>query len=199
MKARGPRALGNQSRDNMFENIPNIYVFVGLALFVVGFLAVMLCISRYLENEKDNACKAKLAKMDGTAYDTVNEALSKKFWYGYLVVAIVGAVVSVAISLVVLDFADAYYHIVDETRLMMVYLALSVIVWVIGDYFLFTRLGDSAYFARVEFRAIKTFLGVPDEETLSEDSEPEPNIEDMVAKMTDDEKHALVDALFKRK
>ena len=173
----------------MFENIPNIYVFVGLALFVVGFLAVMLCISRYLENEKDNACKAKLAKMDGTAYDTVNEALSKKFWYGYLVVAI---------ALVALDLVDAYYHIGDETRLMMVYLVLSVMVWVIGDYFLFTRLGDSAYFARVEFRAIKTFLGVTDE-TLNEESEPEPNIEDMVAKMTDDEKHALVDALFKRK
>jgi len=183
----------------MFENIPNIYVFVGLALFVVGFLAVMLCISRYLENEKDNACKAKLAKMDGTAYDTVNETLSKKFWYGYLVVAIVGAVVSVAISLVILDLVDAYYHIADETRLMTVYLALSVIVWVFGDYFLFTRLGNNAYFARVEFRAIKAFLGVSDEETLSENSEPELDIEGMVAKMTDDEKHALVDALFGKK
>lgn len=184
----------------MFENIPNLYVFVGLALFVVGFLAVMLCISRYLENEKDNACKAKLAKMDGTAYDTVNAELSKKFWYGYLVVAIVGAVVSVAIALVVLDLVDACYHIVDETRLMMVYLVLSVLVWVIGDYFLFTRLGDSAYFARVEYRAIKTFLGDSDEaltEPAQEPEEPEPAV--LVARMSDEQKVALIDALFKRK
>ena len=183
----------------MFESITNIYLFLGLGLFVVGFLASLMCVSRYLENEKDNACKRKLAKMDGTPYDTVNEELSKKFWWGYLAVAILGAFVAVLIAFVLTDLITAQYPIADESRLFAVYIALSVIVWVIGDYFLFTRLGDSAYFARVEYGAIKTFLGDTDETLTEPESEPEPEPEDLVAKMSTEQKLALIESLFARK
>lgn len=171
----------------MFENIPNLWLTVALALVLVGFVAVLMCVNRYLENEKDNANKRKLAKMDGTDYDTVNEALGKKFWYGYLVVAVVGAFVSVALGLILTDLVDAYYHIEDDARLMCVCLALCVGVWLVGDYALFTRLGDSAYFARVERSAISVFLG--DTEVATE----EP------VELTEDEKRALIEKLFSKK
>lgn len=181
----------------MFESITNIYLFIGLGLFIVGFLASLMCVSRYLENEKDNAVKRKLAKQNNTEYDTVNEELSKKFWWGYLAVAILGALVAVLIAFVLTDLVNAYHPIGDESRLFAVYIALCVIVWVIGDYFLFTRLGDSAYFARVEYGAIKTFLGDTDETLTEPAQEPEPEV--LVAKLTDEQKVALVDALFKNK
>ena len=149
--------------------------------------------------EKDNANKRKLAKMDGTPYDTVNEELSKKFWWGYLAVAILGAFVAVLIAFVLTDLITAQYPIADESRLFAVYIALSVIVWVIGDYFLFTRLGDSAYFARVEYGAIKTFLGDTDEDLSEPEPEPEPEPEDLVAKMTTEQKLAIIESLFQRK
>lgn len=183
----------------MFESVTNIYLFLGLGLFIVGFLASLMSVSRYLENEKDNACKRKLAKMNNTEYDTVNEELSKKFWWGYLAVAILGAFVSVVIAFVLTDLVNAYRPIGDESRLFAVYIALSVIVWVIGDYFLFTRLGDSAYFARVEYGAIKTFLGDTDEDLSEPEPEPEPQAEDLVAKMTTEQKLALIESLFARK
>lgn len=177
----------------MFESIPDLWLTFALALVLVGFVAVLMCVNRYLENEKDNANKRKLAKMDGTAYDTVNEALGKKFWYGYLVVAVVGAVVSVILGLVLTDLVDAYYHIEDGARLMCVCLALCVGVWLVGDYALFTRLGDSAYFARVERGAISVFLG--DTETVT--AEPEnlgPAVE-----LTDEQKRFIIEKLFPKK
>ena len=178
----------------MFENIPNVWVFAGVALGVVGFLAVMMCISRYLENEKDNACKRKEAMLNGGTYDTVNEELSKKFWVGYLVVAVAGAVVSVGLGLLLTDLIDAYFAIADSGRLLCLAVALGVGVWVIGDRYLFTRLGDSAYFARVESDAIRAFLGDTEVPTPNEES-----TEDPVTELTDEQKRAIVEALFKNK
>ena len=178
----------------MFENIPNVWVFAGVALGVVGFLAVMMCISRYLDNKKDNACKRKEAMLNGGTYDTVNEELSKKFWVGYAVVAIAGAFVSVGLGLLLTDLIDAYFTIADSGRLLCLSVALGVIVWVIGDRYLFTRLGDNAYFARVEDSAIRAFLG--DTEIPTPTEEP---TEDPVAELTDEQKRAIVEALFKNK
>ena len=174
----------------MFETIPNIWVFAGVALGVVGFLAIMMCISRYLENEKDNACKRKDVALNGGTYDTVNEELSKKFWVGYLVVAIAGAVVSVGLGLLLTDLISAYLAVTDPERLLCLSVALGVGVWVIGDRYLFTRLGDSAYFARVESDAIKTFLG--DTEIPISTETP---TEDTGIVLTDEQKRALIEAL----
>lgn len=195
----------------MFENIPNLYLFVGVALFVVGFLAVLMSVSKYLENEKDNAVKRKEAVIFDFKYDEVNEALSKKFWFGYLAVAVIGAGVSVMLALIALDFLTEYFEIGDEGRLMAVYVVVSVAVWVTGDRFLFTRLGDSAYFARVENYAIKTFLGdtetpliepevAPVENVPEPEETPKENSDDLksrIAGMTNEEKIALLDALLK--
>ena len=196
----------------MFENIPNLYLFVGVALFVVGFLAVLMSVSKYLENEKDNAVKKKESVIYNFAFDEVNEALSKKFWFGYLAVAVIGAGVSVMLALIALDFLTEYFEFADEGRLMAVYVAVSAIIWVIGDRFLFTRLGDSAYFARVESYAIKTFLGdtetplndepevAPVENVPAPEEPPKENSDDLksrIAGMTNEEKIALLDALLK--
>ena len=179
--------------DTVFESLPNIWVFAGVALGVVGFLAIMMCISRYLENEKDNACKRKDAILNGGTYDTVNEELSKKFWVGYLVVAIAGAVVSVGLGLLLTDLISAYLAITDPERLLCLSVALGVGVWVIGDRYLFTRLGDSAYFARVESDAIKVFLGDTEVPTPNEESTEGPEIV-----LTDEQKRAIIEALFKK-
>ena len=178
----------------MFENIPNVWVFAGVALGVVGFLAVTMCISRYLDNKKDNACKRKEAMLNGGTYDTVNEELSKKFWVGYAVVAIMGAFVSVGLGLLLTDLIDAYLTIADSGRLLCLSVALGVVVWVFGDRYLFSRLGDNAYFARVEDSAIRAFLG--DTEIPTPTEEP---TEDPVAELTDEQKRAIVEALFKNK
>ena len=178
----------------MFENIPNVWVFAGVALGVVGFLAVMMCISRYLDNKKDNACKRKEAMLNGGTYDIVNEELSKKFWVGYAVVAIMGAFVSVGLGLLLTDLIDAYLTIADSGRLLCLSVALGVVVWVFGDRYLFSRLGDNAYFARVEDSAIRAFLG--DTEVPTSNEEP---TEDPVTELTDEQKRAIVEALFKNK
>ena len=178
----------------MFENLPNIWVFASVALGVVGFIAIMMCISRYLENEKDNACKRKDAILNGGTYDTVNEELSKKFWVGYLVVAIVGAFVSVGLGLLLTDLISAYLAVTDPERLLCLSVALGVGVWVIGDRYLFTRLGDSAYFARVESDAIKVFLG--DTEVLAPTGESTQNVG--AIELTDEQKRAIIEALFKK-
>lgn len=180
--------------DTVFENIPNVWVFAGVALGVVGFLAVMMCISRYLDNKKDNACKRKEAMLNGGTYDTVNEELSKKFWVGYVVVAIAGAFVSVGLGLLLTDLIDAYFAIADSGRLLCLSVALGVVVWVFGDRYLFTRLGDNAYFARVEDSAIRAFLGdteIPTPDPPTEDAGP--------VELTDEQKRALVEALFRNK
>ena len=179
--------------DTVFENIPNVWVFAGVALGVVGFLAVTMCISRYLDNKKDNACKRKEAMLNGGTYDTVNEELSKKFWVGYAVVAIAGAFVSVGLGLLLTDLIDAYFAIADSGRLLCLSVALGVIVWVIGDRYLFTRLGDNAYFARVEDSAIRAFLGDTEIPTPTEEPTEGPVVE-----LTDEQKRALVEALFNK-
>ena len=71
--------------------------------------------------------------------------------------------------------------------------ALGVGVWVIGDRYLFTRLGDSAYFARVESDAIKVFLG--DTEVLTPNGESTEGPEIV---LTDEQKRAIIEALFKK-
>lgn len=180
----------------MFENIPNIYMTALVALAVTGFVAVLMCVSRYLENAKENAIARKNARLAGTDdYDTVNEALGRKFWYGYLIVAIVGAGVSVVLALIAVDMIDAYLEIADPSRLMVLSVAVSLMVWVICDKYLFTRLGDSAYFARVESSAISAFLG--DRETETKDPVDESETEDPLANLTPEEKRALVERLFK--
>jgi len=180
--------------DTVFETLPNVWVFAGVALGVVSFIAIMMCISRYLENEKDNACKRKDAILNGGTYDTVNEELSKKFWIGYLIVAIAGAVVSVGLGLLLTDLVSAYLAITDPERLLCLSVALGVGVWVIGDRYLFTRLGDSAYFARVESDAIKVFLGDTEVPTTTGESTEKVG----VIELTDEQKRALVEALFKK-
>ena len=169
----------------MFENIPNIWVFAGVTLGVVGFLAIMMCISRYLENEKDNACKRKDVALNGGIYDTVNEELSKKFWVGYLV--------SVCLGLLLTVLINVYLAIAGPERLLCLAVALGVGVWVIGDRYLFTRLGDSAYFARVESDAIKVFLGDTEVLTPTGDSTEGPEIV-----LSDEQKRAIIEALFKK-
>ena len=198
----------------MFENIVNIYLTVGVALAIVGFIAVMMCVSRYLENEKDNVIKMKEAKLyDMATVDEVNLELSKKFWFGYLIVAVVGAVISSMLALIATDIIGSLYAIEDEGYIIVMCSAIALAVWLIGDKYLFTRLGDSAYFARVESHAIDLFLNgdIPPEIKTDEipvaenvpdtDEVPKENsgndIKNRIAGMTNEEKVALLDALFK--
>ena len=132
--------------------------------------------------------------LNGGTYDTVNEELSKKFWVGYLVVAIAGAVVSVGLGLLLTDLISAYLAITDPERLLCLSVALGAGVWGIGDRYLFTRLGDNAYFARVESDAIKVFLGDTEVPTTTEESTEKVG----VFELTDEQKRALVEALFKK-
>ena len=184
----------------MFENIPNMYIVAVVSLAIVGFIAVMMCVSRYLENEKDNAVKRKDAMIAGTTYDTVNEALSKKFWYGYLIVAVAGALISSVLALVITDIVGALYPIEDPGYILILNVALSVVVWVIGDRYLFTRLGDNAYFAKVEARAISAFLGDTVQDEVKD--EPEPAPEDVALNeltLTAEQRDAIIDMLFGKK
>lgn len=197
----------------MFENIPNIYLTVGVALAIAGFIAVIMCVSRFLENEKDNALKMKEAKLYEMTVDEVNVALSKKFWFGYLVVAVVGAGVSSMLALIATDIIGSLYTIGDEGYIVVVCAVLALAFWLIGDKYLFTRLGDGAYFARVESHAIDLFLSgdIPvevkvDETPVAEnvpdtDEVPKENsgndIKSRISGMTNEEKIALLDALFK--
>lgn len=155
----------------MFENIPNFEIVALVALAVVGFIAVVMCVSRFLENEKENAVAKKNAVMNGTAYDTVNEELSRKFWFGYLIVAVVGAVASVAVGLVLSDLILSELTIYGESRLTAVCVGVSVFVWIVCDVVFFSRLGDSAYFATVEKKAINAFL-TPTEDKIKDEEKP---------------------------
>jgi len=197
----------------MFENIPNIYLTVGVALAIAGFIAVIMCVSRFLENEKDNALKMKEAKLYEMPVDEVNVALSKKFWFGYLVVAVVGAGISSMLALIATDIIGSLYAIGDEGYIVVVCAVLALAFWLIGDKYLFTRLGDGAYFARVESHAIDLFLSgdipvevkepevAPAENVPDTDEVPKENsgndIKSRISGMTNEEKIALLDALLK--
>ncbi len=180
-------------RQKMFENIPNIEMTAPIALGVVAMVAIVMCVSRFLENEKENANEKKLAKMNGTEYDTVNEELSRKFWCGYLIVAILGAIVSVALGIVVADAVFTMVHVVDETRLTLYTIAICALVWIVCDHTLFTRLGDNAYFSKIEKDAIETFLSPVDAETetVSEGEKTEGKL-----KLTREEKLALLEKIL---
>lgn len=145
----------------LFEHITDANTVWAAVLGVTMFLALIVTYSAFIENQKSEKDKAKEAKLNGTTYDSVNGAISQKFFWGYAIIAIVGAaVVATVVMFAINCLAETEWQewVATTDRAMLVGCIISCLAYIFMDKYLLRNAADGSFFKAIEEPAIDAFL-----------------------------------------
>ncbi len=145
----------------MFEYIPEAEMCFAIVAAIAVFIALLAILSEFIANKKDEADKAKTAKLTGETYDEVNGTISQKFFWGYPLIATIAAVIIAAVVMFALnEVASTQYaeYVSTPGRVVMIGVVASFIVFAVVDKYLLRSVMDGLFYAKVEGPAIEKFL-----------------------------------------
>lgn len=145
----------------MFEYIPEAEMCFAIVAAIAVFVALLAILSEFIANKKDEAVKAKTAKLTGETYDEVNGTISQKFFWGYPLIATIAAVIIAAVVMFALnEVATTQYaeYVSTPGRVVMVGAVASFIAFAIMDKFLLRQVMNGLFYSKVEGPAIEKFL-----------------------------------------
>jgi len=173
----------------MLTNIPDFYVTLGLALAATIAWCAMVQYSRYVTNQKE----LKTARLTGEtdAKNAVDTTVGGKFWFGYILIPLLFAVISAWAMMYVSDILSIRGYIHGDEEVVLVSMVGSVLIYAALDRWLVSNLGDAAFYKKVEEDVIDAFLetgNIPSAEKATIDPEIQRLIDGGFAK---DEAEAL--------
>lgn len=140
----------------MLTNVPDMYTILGLAIACAVVWCMMVQYSRYVSNQKE----LKTAVLTGTATDktAVDTTVGGKFWFGYVLIPGLFAVLSAFGMLYVTDIVSARGYVNGAEECALLTMVGSVLIYAGLDRWLVSNLGDAAFFKKVEEQVIDGFL-----------------------------------------
>ena len=147
---------------NMFENIPGAEITWAVVVLVTAFIALLAIISDFESNKKEEADKAKKAKIEGTVYDEVNGEISQKMFWGYpLIAMIAGVIVATLVVFAIEEVAVSDYAcwVGTQSRALFIGCVGAVVAFFVVDKLFLRKAMDGLFFKEVEEPAIDLFLG----------------------------------------
>lgn len=156
----------------MIEYIDTFVLILAVAIPVLW--ALIMSFTRFIGNKKDIAVAEKKAKLEGGAVvDTVNAQLAEKYWFGYAILGILGALACAGLALFIGDILAGRGYLVGDEEIAFATIAIAVVLEIVADCKIINSLGDIGFFLRKEQQAIETFLH-PVEPVADEEMKAEP-------------------------
>ena len=140
----------------MLTNVPDMYIILALAVVSAVAWCAMVQYSRYVTNQKD--LKTVILNGDATDKTAVDTTIGGKFWFGYVLIPGLFAVLSAVGMLYVTDIVSARGYIDGAEECALVTMVGSVLIYCALDRWLVSNLGDAAFYKKVEEQVIDGFL-----------------------------------------
>lgn len=156
------------------------YIVIAIAVAVPVVWAILMSFNRFIDNKKDILMAQKQAKIDNTVVaDTVNAELASKYWFGYLILGIFGAVICAGIALYITDVAAAKGYVAGTEEIALAAVVIGFGLELVADVKVINNLGDKAYFLRREQAAVEKFLN-GDEPASDEEEVKQKSVDELV-------------------
>ena len=147
-----------QRGSKMFENILEKEIVIGIAFVAVLLLLGLTQWSQYVQHQKKHA---------------EDDLGTEKFAIiPYLVIPILGAVVTTLVSALAVDIAIGRGYITGTEEIAVAMLALDVVLYCLADYYLLGHVGDATYYKTIEAKvadAAKSAAESDDKEMSKDD------------------------------
>lgn len=146
-----------QRCSKMFEQIADKEVVIGIAFVAVLLVLGLTQWSQYVAHQKKHA---------------EDELGTEKFAViPYLIIPILGAVVTTLISALIVDIAIGRGYLIGNEEIAAATLILNVALYCLADYYLIGHVGDATYYKTIEAKVADTVksAGKTDDEMNKDD------------------------------
>lgn len=138
----------------MFANIPEIEITIGIAFVAVLFVLGLVQYSRFIEHRK----KHKDDELGTEKFAVIP----------YLAVPILGAVVAVCIAAIVTDLAVMKGYMITSEGIAFWNAVMAIIAYALLDHYLIGHIGDAVYYTTIESKVADIAKSVTETDDIDE-------------------------------